>query len=128
MPLRPRKRLIIFTRYPEAGTTKTRMIPELGAAGAAELQRQMTEHIRSRVDELRKLHQLTVEVRYEGGSEKRMTEWLGPGFSYCHQGSGDIGHADGTRTAGRLWTGMRNRGDYRIRYPGYHHEYHAKSV
>ena len=89
------QRLIIFTRYPEAGTTKTRMIPELGAEGAAELQRQMTEHIRSRVNELRKLHHSTVEVRYEGGNEKLMAEWLGPGFSYCHQGSGNIGHRMG---------------------------------
>ncbi len=52
MPEYLQQRLIIFTRYPEAGTTKTRMIPELGAVGAAELQRQMTEHIQSRVDEL----------------------------------------------------------------------------
>jgi len=91
MPEDLHQRLIIFTRYPEAGTTKTRMIPELGAEGAAELQRQMTEHIRSRADELRKLHNLRVEVRYEGGSRKLMTQWLGPGFSYCLQGSGDIG-------------------------------------
>ena len=95
MPEDLQQRLILFTRYPEAGTTKTRMIPELGAEGAAELQRQMTEHIRSRVDELRKLHPLTVEVRYEGGSEKLMTNWLGPGFSYCHQGRGDIGRRMG---------------------------------
>ncbi len=92
MPENLKQRLIIFTRYPEAGTTKTRMIPQLGAGGAAELQRQMTEHIRSRVDKLCKLHQLAVEVRYEGGSEEQMTEWLGPGCSYCHQGGGDIGH------------------------------------
>ena len=91
MPEDLKQRLIIFTRYPQAGTTKTRMIPELGAEGAAELQRQMTGHIRSRVDELRKSHLSTVEVRYEGGNEKLMTEWLGSGFSYCHQGSGDIG-------------------------------------
>jgi hypothetical protein len=91
MPEDLHQRLIIFTRYPEAGTTKTRMIPELGAEGAAELQRQMTEHIRTRVAELRKLHNLRVEIRYAGGSQKLMTEWLGSGFSYCHQGSGDIG-------------------------------------
>ena len=36
--------LIIFSRYPEPGKTKTRMIPALGAVGASELQRQMTEH------------------------------------------------------------------------------------
>jgi len=86
-----RERLIVFTRYPKAGTTKTRMIPELGAGGAAELQRQMTEHIISRANELGGLHPLPVEIRYEGGSERLMTEWLGPGFYYCHQGSGDIG-------------------------------------
>lgn len=89
------QRLIIFTRYPEAGTTKTRLIPELGAAGAAELQRQMTEHIRSKVDNLRQLPRLTVEFRYEGGSEKQMAQWLGPGFSYGHQGRGDIGQRMG---------------------------------
>ena len=91
MPEESCERLIIFTRYPEAGTTKTRMIPELGADGAAELQRQMTEHIISRAKELGRLHPLPVEIRYEGGSQKLMTEWLGPGFTYCHQGSGDIG-------------------------------------
>lgn len=91
MPEDSRERLIVFTRYPEPGTTKTRLIPELGAEGAAELQRQMTEHIISRANELCGLHPLPVEVRYAGGSEKRMTEWLGPGFSYCHQGRGDIG-------------------------------------
>ena len=36
--------LIIFSRYPEPGKTKTRMIPALGAEGAAELQKKMTEH------------------------------------------------------------------------------------
>jgi rSAM/selenodomain-associated transferase 2/rSAM/selenodomain-associated transferase 1 len=85
------KRIIIFTRYPEPGTTKTRMIPELGPDGAAELQRQMTEHIIARVDELCTVHQFAVEIRYEGGNDNLMAQWLGHGFTYCHQGSGDIG-------------------------------------
>ncbi|MBP1718984.1 MAG: hypothetical protein H6Q43_2422, partial [Deltaproteobacteria bacterium] len=37
-------RLIVFTRFPEPGESKTRLIPALGAAGAAELQRQMVEY------------------------------------------------------------------------------------
>jgi hypothetical protein len=37
------QRLMIFTRYPEAGKTKTRLISLLGEEGAADLQRQMTE-------------------------------------------------------------------------------------
>ena len=90
MPEDSRERLIVFTRYPEPGVAKTRMIPKLGAKGAALLQRQMTEHIMSRVSELCGLNPLPVEIRYEGGSEKLMAEWLGTGFAYCHQGSGDI--------------------------------------
>ena len=41
MPQGSRKRLILFTRYPQPGTTKTRMIPKLGAEGAAELNREI---------------------------------------------------------------------------------------
>ncbi len=60
--------VIVFTRYPEAGKTKTRLIPELGAEGAAELQRGMAEHAISRVRELAKTRAISIEVRYEGGS------------------------------------------------------------
>ena len=35
--------LLLFMRYPQAGRTKTRLIPALGAAGAADLQQQMSE-------------------------------------------------------------------------------------
>ncbi len=91
MPEKSRERLIVFTRYPEPGTTKTRMIPELGEEGAAELQRQMTEHIISRAKALGGKKSVPVEVRYEGGSERLMAQWLGPGLSYSRQGSGDIG-------------------------------------
>ena len=91
MPQGYHERLIVFTRYPDPGTTKTRMIPELGAEGAAGLQYQMTNHIISRVKEFAELRPLTIEIRFEGGSIKLMGEWLGSGFSYCHQGDGDIG-------------------------------------
>jgi len=85
------KRLILFSRYPEPGTTKTRMIPKLGNKGAAELQRQMTEHIVSRVTEFTGLHPTPVEVRFEGGDSHLMAAWLGTGFDYSPQGNGDIG-------------------------------------
>jgi glycosyltransferase A (GT-A) superfamily protein (DUF2064 family) len=39
--------LIIFTRFPEPGKTKTRLIPALGPEKAAELQQKMTERIAS---------------------------------------------------------------------------------
>ena len=91
MPQGSRNRLILFTRYPEPGTTKTRMIPKLGAEGAAELQRQMTRHIVSSVTEFAGYHPTSLEVRFEGGNKDLMKAWLGTGFDYSHQGKGDIG-------------------------------------
>ncbi|MBW1669338.1 MAG: hypothetical protein JRJ66_15085 [Deltaproteobacteria bacterium] len=38
-------RLIVFGRYPVPGKTKTRLIPVLGKAGAAELQREIAEKV-----------------------------------------------------------------------------------
>ena len=91
MSLKSRNRLILFTRYPEPGTTKTRMIPELGTEGAALLQRQMTEHIFSSVTRFAGLQSIGVQVRYEGGSQKLMRAWLGTKFDYRPQGHGNIG-------------------------------------
>ncbi len=91
MSLKSRKRLILFTRYPKPGTTKTRMIPKLGTEGAALLQCQMTEHILSSVTRFAGLQSIAVQVRYEGGSQKLMREWLGTKFDYRPQGHGDIG-------------------------------------
>ena len=83
--------LIIFTRYPEPGITKTRMIPALGAEGAADLQRGMTEHLMASVKALQARRSLVVEIRYDGGSEKLMQNWFGLSFTYARQGEGDLG-------------------------------------
>ncbi len=42
--LYPDARLLIFAKAPEAGTVKTRLIPVLGAQGAADLQRSLILH------------------------------------------------------------------------------------
>ena len=84
-------RLIVFTRYPEPGKTKTRLIPALGEQGAADLQRRMTEHLISRIDSLPTSLSLTLEIRYEGGNETLMRSWLGDHFTYHHQPSGELG-------------------------------------
>jgi rSAM/selenodomain-associated transferase 2/rSAM/selenodomain-associated transferase 1 len=67
------------------------MIPQLGAEGAARLQRQMTEHIASTITEFTMAHPAAVEIRFEGGNQKLMREWLRTAFDYCPQGDGDIG-------------------------------------
>ncbi len=81
------QRLILFTRLPQPGTTKTRMIPHLGTEGAAQLQKQMTEHT---VRQARKTG-VPIEIRYTGGSEQQMREWLGGDLDYAEQGDGDLG-------------------------------------
>lgn len=88
---RNEKRLMIFTRYPEPGTTKTRLIPLLGSSGAASLQRKMTEHTLARLKGILTQDGLTVEIRYDGGDENLLKNWLGPDFVYRPQGNGDVG-------------------------------------
>jgi rSAM/selenodomain-associated transferase 1 len=86
-----KEHLIIFTRYPEPGKTKTRLIPALGAEGAAMLQRHMTEHTLNQVRELQSDRPITGEVRYAAGSLSLMASWLGSDIVYQPQGEGDLG-------------------------------------
>ena len=102
------ERLIIFTRYPESGTTKTRMIPELGAEGAADLQRRMTDHLIAKVKTLMAQRSVTVEIRFDGGSQRLMREWLGPSFTYGHQGQGHIGRRMHRALVGGFQNGARS--------------------
>ena len=86
-----REKLIVFTRYPQAGVTKTRLIPVLGPQGAADLQRRMTAHVMTQAQILAETRMVEIEVRFEGGSEDRMQAWLGIACDYRFQGEGDIG-------------------------------------
>jgi len=85
------KRLIIFTRYPEPGKTKTRLIPALGPEGAADLHRQMVDSTLIWARQLEKNSAMSLEVRYEGGDEYQIRQWLGPDIPCCSQGNGDLG-------------------------------------
>lgn len=83
--------LFIMTRFPEAGRTKTRLIPALGAEGAAQLQRQMTEYLLTRFQRLRHSCQLRLEVHFTGGSAAQMTHWLGDHVRLKPQCPGHLG-------------------------------------
>ncbi len=87
----PIDRLIIFTRYPEPGKAKTRLIPALGAEGAADLHRQMANHTLVQVQALQFQHPLCVEVRFAGGNRDLMQRWLGTDLMCTVQGEGDLG-------------------------------------
>jgi uncharacterized protein len=85
------EQLIIFTRYPEPGKTKTRLIPALGAVGAADLHRQMTEHLLTKVRKFASTRAVAIQVCHDGGDVELMKQWLGPGILFQPQGSGDLG-------------------------------------
>ncbi len=91
MPATRPERLIVFTRFPEPGQTKTRLIPVLGKRGAARLQRQMTEHILATAETLNGRNGLTVEVRHAGGNAGLMQDWLGSHLICRPQGNGHLG-------------------------------------
>ena len=84
-------RLIIFTRYPESGKAKTRLIPALGAEAAADIHRQMTEHTLAQVKPLQQNRLLTVEVWFAGGDRAQMQTWLGSEVTYEPQPEGNLG-------------------------------------
>ena len=85
--------VIIFTRYPEPGITKTRMIPLLGDEDAANLHREMAEHtveiIRSYITDYPEKR--SVEIHYTGGNYEKMLAWLGKDLCYVSQKDGSLG-------------------------------------
>ena len=87
----PTAGLFLFTRFPQPGQTKTRLIPALGAAGAADLQRQMTEYLLRRFQRICQARQLALEVHFAGGSRAQMRHWLGDTAVLTPQCQGDLG-------------------------------------
>ena len=87
----PREKLVVFTRYPEPGKTKTRLAPALGPQGAADLHARMVEHTLAWVRRLRRRRPLRVEISFEGGDREAMGRWLGEDFKFRPQGDGGLG-------------------------------------
>ena len=85
------EKLIVFTRYPEPGITKTRLIPVLGKVGAASLHRLMAGRTIARALSLQTSRRLSVEIHYTGGSQQLMQDWLGTDLIYQNQVDGDLG-------------------------------------
>lgn len=87
----PRELLIIFTRFPVPGQAKTRLIPALGAKGAADLQMRMSEYTFAQCRKLAAQRLLKVEVFYTGGTESEVKKWLPVGMIHQPQCLGDLG-------------------------------------
>lgn len=82
----PSPRLVLFTRFPEPGQAKTRLIPALGAAGAAALHRRLTEQTLVTL----RATGLEVEVWVTGAPFAAFADWLGAA-TFRLQGEGDLG-------------------------------------
>ena len=91
--VQPEGRLLVaFTRYPVPGNVKTRLIPALGPAGAAQLQRQMTERTLARVAVApANVRSWDILIRFEGGDCEAMKSWLGEAHRSLPQGPGTLG-------------------------------------
>ncbi len=84
-------RLLIFTRYPDVGRVKTRLIPALGEVRATQLHRDMTEHTLNIARALRVMHPVLITACFTGGTVPKMQQWLGDDLDYWLQVGEDLG-------------------------------------
>jgi hypothetical protein len=88
-PAPAERRLIVFGRYPVPGAVKTRLIPALGALGAADLQRHLTEQT---VATLGRSDAAPLTFAFTGGTRDQVKRWLGRfKIQACPQPEGDLG-------------------------------------
>jgi rSAM/selenodomain-associated transferase 2/rSAM/selenodomain-associated transferase 1 len=85
------EQIIVFTRPPVPGRVKTRLIPALGAEGAAALHRRLAEGVLAWAGRLCLSRPVRLEVRHDGGTPDDMRAWLGLAPLYRPQGPGDLG-------------------------------------
>jgi len=83
------KHLIIFTRPPRPGQTKTRLISAIGPVGAANLQARMTRLLLHRVRKLDAA--ITIRIDVDSRDTSAARKWLGRRFDCAPQIDGDIG-------------------------------------
>ena len=84
--------VILFTRYPSPGRCKTRLIPQLGQEGAAVIHRQLVTHTMKTLSDFFTWKNNTEFIIYhDGGSRRKMENWLGSNYLYKEQRGEDLG-------------------------------------
>ena len=86
-----KEHIILFTRFPQPGKVKTRLIGRLGLQGAAELHTQMTEQIICQIQPALQSRKIQLQIYYYGGSQQEMADWLGRSHTLCPQQGSDLG-------------------------------------
>jgi rSAM/selenodomain-associated transferase 2/rSAM/selenodomain-associated transferase 1 len=90
--IRAGDRLIIFARLPQPGTTKTRLIPALGADGAATLHDELVRCTLRKATALQAEFTVDVEVWFAGDDREQAAQFTqGEPFRACFQSHGDLG-------------------------------------
>lgn len=85
-------RIIVMTRFPEPGRTKTRLIPALGADRAAALHRCLiTRTLNVALQAKAETIECELEVHYTGGDENVFQAAFGPESRYIPQVEGSLG-------------------------------------
>jgi uncharacterized protein len=90
-PRRERAVVAVMARFPRPGEVKTRLVPALGAEGAAALHRELAAHCVGRMRPLQATGEARVEVHLEGGSPVAVRGWLGDWPRVVPQPEGDLG-------------------------------------
>jgi len=90
--------LILFTKYPESGKVKTRLISAIGAEKATKLHKILTEKTLNTLKNFKNSLSNNIAkpntdifIFFEGTKEIKMREWLGTDFYYVMQHGHDLG-------------------------------------
>jgi len=84
--------LLIFTRYPEPGKVKTRLISALGPVGACNLHRRLTSHILQIAKNYAAATQRDFSVCFDGANVREMQQMFGLEYDFFPQSEGDLGY------------------------------------
>ena len=100
-------RIVVMTRFPKPGSTKTRLIPALGADRAAELHRCLIRRTLDVVCHWAENHDCEVELRYAGGDEVQFRAQFGTQSRFAPQSEGSLGERMNSAVAAAFSDGAR---------------------
>ncbi len=83
--------ILLFTKYPQPGISKTRLIPAVGAEKAAEIQHHMTKKVLGNISHITEELPCKFAIYHDGGTSKLMAEWLGEKYRFTQQIQDDLG-------------------------------------
>ncbi|WP_339138737.1 MAG: TIGR04282 family arsenosugar biosynthesis glycosyltransferase [Candidatus Electrothrix sp. GW3-4] len=83
--------IVLFTRYPQAGKVKTRLIKRLGPQGAANLHSRLTKQVIRKLQPILESGSVQLQISYCGGAKQEIQTWLGKDFQLVRQQGHDLG-------------------------------------